>query len=785
MEINLENFNIRKSAPYIAGSQGLPKNVERYIAKGMGLIGIDIFGGDEISIKNIEGMQKCEITTFDTKGLHNLGVIGEKENSEALFIKEVLTKSPDHKLLFSKLKKRNIDFHDAKSLNFFSENSVSGEVKKFSVLEDGLIIIAVPGKIMSVDKHDVATDLEVKVKRKNKLNNKLESVLPEPLANSKEEYLIKDSTAFAYEVNKGDFIQVIDLYGRQCSDFMAFDSAKLQNNKEYMIDPTTTRSIVGGAYPMPGLFAKYFDKDQDAIVEVIQDTIGRHDTFGNACTLKSYEDQGYFGHVNCSDNYNTQLDPYGVEKRNAWQAINLFFNTSIDATNVLFSDMPWSRAGDYVLFQAQKDLVCVSSACPDDIDPANDWNPTDIYVRVYSEKNTFSKAIGYRKNADSDFMLTKQTAFHERTSKLTNDMMDSTGFWIPNKYNNYGAIEEYTACRNNVVMMDLSSLRKFEIVGPDSEELLNAVLTRNVKKLSIGQVVYSALCYENGTMIDDGTLYRLGENNFRWVCGNDYSGEWIREISKKLNLQAWVKSSTDQLHNISVQGPNSRKLLSKIIWTPPAHPDVNNLQWFHFSISRIGDHLGPPLMLSRTGYTGELGYELYCHPKDAIAIWDAVWEAGKEFDLTPMGFEALDMLRIEAGLILGGNEFSDQTDPYEAGIGFTVPLKTKESNFIGKEALIKRKESPQKKLVGLEIDGNEKVNHGDCVHIDRGQIGIITSGMISPTLSKNIALCRIDVNSSEIGTKVEVGKLDGHQKRISAKIVNFPFYDPTKSRVRA
>ena len=189
-------------------------------------------------------------------------------------------------------------------------------------------------------------------------------------------------------------------------------------------------------------------------------------------------------------------------------------------------------------------------------------------------------------------------------------------------------------------------------------------------------------------------------------------------------------------------------------------------------------------MLSRTGYTGELGYEIYCHPKDAINIWDAIWEAGKEFDLKPMGFEALDMLRIEAGLILGGNEFSDQTDPFEAGIGFTVPLKTKEANFIGKDALIKRKQNPQKVLVGLELEGNEKANHNDCVHIDRGQIGIITSGMISPTLNKNIALCRIDINYSDLDTKVEIGKLDGHQKRIPAKIVRFPFYDPEKLKVK-
>ena len=145
------------------------------------------------------------------------------------------------------------------------------------------------------------------------------------------------------------------------------------------------------------------------------------------------------------------------------------------------------------MFQAQKDLVCVSSACPCDVDAANDWNPTDVYVRVYSKKNVFSKATGFRKNANSDFTLTKETAFHERTSAMTKDMMDSVGFWIPNKYNNYGTIEEYTACRNNVVVMDLSSLRKFEILGPDAEELMNTALTRNVKKLALGQVVYSAL----------------------------------------------------------------------------------------------------------------------------------------------------------------------------------------------------------------------------------------------------------------------------------------------------
>jgi aminomethyltransferase len=143
------------------------------------------------------------------------------------------------------------------------------------------------------------------------------------------------------------------------------------------------------------------------------------------------------------------------------------------------------------------------------------------------------------------------------------------------------------------------------------------------------------------------------------------------------------------------------------------------------------------------------------------------------------------MVRIEAGLIFYGTEFCDQTDPYEAGIGFTVPLKTKEDDFIGREALVRRKEHPSRKLVGLEVDGNEAVGHGDCIHIGRPQIGEVTSATRSPILKKNIALARIDIAHADIGTEVEIGKLDGHQKRLPARVVAFPHFDPEKSRVRA
>ncbi len=333
------------------------------------------------------------------------------------------------------------------------------------------------------------------------------------------------------------------------------------------------------------------------------------------------------------------------------------------------------------------------------------------------------------------------------------------------------------------MVADLSPLRKYEVLGPDAELLMQTCVTRNVRRLTPGQVVYSAMCYETGGMIDDCTVYRLGQDNFRWIGGVDTSGLWLRQQAQERGWRVWVKNATEQLHNLQVQGPKSRDILKQIVWTRPAQPTLEELQWFRFAIARIGDEHGIPIIVSRTGYTGELGYEVFCHPKDAPTVWDAIWEAGQPFGLAPLGLQALDILRIEAGLIFA-NEFCDQTDPFEAGIGFTVPLKTKEDDFIGKAALIKRKANPQRVLVGLELAGEETGAHGDCVHVGRNQVGTVTSGTRSPILRKNIALCRMAVEYSKIGTEVEVGKLDGHQKRIPATVVRFPFYDPDKTRVR-
>src|SRR5437868_3619415 len=483
-----------------------------------------------------------------------------------------------------------------------------------------------------------------------------EPALPKPLADPRLDFEVPRASARAYEVKAGEWIQVIDVKGRQCSDFLAFHSAKLQGGRERGLDATTTRSLMGNAYPTPGLHGKFYDQDQEPLVEVVQDTVGRHDTFGLACYAKYYEDLGYFGHINCSDNFNGELMPYTIEPRKGWPALNLFYNTSFDADNLLVADEPWSRPGDYVLFRALTDLVCLSSACPDDIDPANAWNPTEVHIRVYPAKERFSAAIAHRVTPDAPPKLTKETAFHTRTSQLTSRFTDYNGYWLPTAYDNYGAVDEYWACRERAAMMDLSPLRKWEVLGPDAEELLQSTMTRDIRRLSDGQVVYTALCNDTGGMIDDGTVFRLAATNFRFVGGSEWDGVWLREQAERRGLHVWIKESTDELHNVAVQGPASRDLLTPIVWTAPAQTPFVELGWFRCSVARIGGPQGLPLIVSRTGYTGELGYELFCHPKDAPALWDAVMAAG---DLTPLGLEALDMLRIEAGLVFAGAEFDD------------------------------------------------------------------------------------------------------------------------------
>ncbi len=753
---------------------------EIYQILGGETVSIDLKSGDSVEIVDVEGDQKCNVLAFDSKKSSALSSLNwnTKPNNNA----NQITSGDCSDMLKAILDGQKIKSKDLQAAALFSDSSPADTRQSFNVNDDLLCVFEAEGGPMLVDQQNSPTEILINVSRSNPT---LPSErLPEPLAKPTKEIRVKDSSAVAYKVKAGEYIQIIDVEGQQCSDFQAFLEEDLNNKLELCLDPTVTRSQMLASYPAPGTHDKFYNQNSVPLVEVIQDTVCRHDTFGLACNAKYYEDRGFPGHISCTDNFNSSLAEYGVAPRRNWAAVHLFFNTPNEECHSLSSDVSWSRPGDYVLLRAVDDLVCVSSACPDDTTSSNGWNPTDIHVRIYDKSNNFSSATAFRPDPQSIPTMTKETGFHKNTSKLTKNFDNYNGYWLPLEYTNLGAIKEYWQAREGVVMIDLAPLRKFEIYGQDSEALMQYAITKDVRKLAIGQVVYSAMCYDNGCMIDDGTLFRLDDNNFRWIGGSDDGGKHLRKIAKDQGLDVRVKSSTDQLHNVAVQGPKSRETLSKIVWIPKLQTTIEDLKWFRFTIGRIGGEFGIPVMVSRTGYSGELGYEVFAHPKDCEAVWDAIAEAGEEFGICPLGLNALDMLRIEAGLIFAGYEFCDQTDPFEAGIAFTVPLKTKEDDFSGKESLILRKNSPQRVLVGLELDSNEVALHGDGVYIGKQQVGIITSATRSPILKKNIALCRISVSSSEIGSEVEVGKLDGHQKRLSAKVVRFPFYDPEKTRVR-
>ena len=757
---------------------------ERYTVRGNAMVVVPMLSGDSVEVVDPEGLQCAHVAAFDSRGRCCTGSLGLITGTNGCSLARMLeADTAGARRILRALKKFDIKLPDAQCALLLDGETSPGESIRFTAGQACVVLIGAPGESMPAHRQNPPTDLLAWVTRAQP-TQRVEREPADPLAEPLQDFRIEAATARSYVVKKGQYVQVMDVDGRQCSDFQCFDIARLEQGTERCLDATVTRTLMGSAYPAPGLHSKFYDVDLSPLVEVVQDTCGRHDSFGLACTAKYYDDLGYPGHVNCSDNFNAALSDYGVAPRGGWMAINLFFNTFFDDSFQLYSDEPWSRPGDYVLMRALKDLVCVSSSCPDDVDAANGWAPTDIQVRVYDEQEIFNRAIAFRKTTDAEPVMTQETGFHPETSKLTRNFVEYNGYWLANAYTNQGAIEEYWACREAVAMIDLSPLRKYEVLGPDAETLLQTCLPRDMKKLSVGQVVYTAMCNRSGGMIDDGTVFRLGHDNFRWIGGCDGSGLWLREQAEKLGLKVWVKNATSQLANLQVQGPRSRDVLSRVIWTRPDQASVDELAWFRFSIARMQHDEGVPILVSRTGYTGELGYEVFCHPDQAAEVWRQIAEAGRDAGIKPMGLEALDILRIEAGLIFAGYEFCEQTDPFEAGIGFSVPLKSKQDDFIGREALEKRKASPQRKLVGLEIAGREPAGHGDGVFDGRYQVGQVTSATISPILGKNIALCRMNVEYAEPGTAIEVGKLDGQQKRIPATVVTFPHFDPAKARVR-
>ncbi|MEL7115920.1 MAG: DUF1989 domain-containing protein [Pseudomonadota bacterium] len=608
------------------------------------------------------------------------------------------------------------------------------------------------------------------------------SVLPPPLGHVRDEFTVTRGTAFAYQLRKGETVQIIDVFGQQCSDFQALRARGLDAGAEVEINSTATRSMVRRAYPGPGLLDKFFDAEMRPVLRVVQDTCGRHDTFGLACTARGYEERGFPGHVNCSDNISAALAPFGVARRAAWPAINFFWNTWLDDHHNILTEEAFSRPGDYVAMEALDDMVCVSTACPDDIDPINGWNPTDIHVRIYTPETRLHRAVAYRSKEDGPMQISRHSAFHDRLAPLTEHFAPARDLWAPVTFPGHGTTGEYWACREAATLQDMSGLRKFDIIGPDAERLLQKAMTRNVAKLAVWRGTYALMCDESGQVIDDGTLFRLAPQLFRWCCGTEESGRWLQALAEGAGLQVRIHDLGGSLPNLALQGPTSRDILREIAFFQPHVPSIDQMKWFGVSVARLRDREGAPFMLARSGYTGELGYEIFCAESDALDSWDALCAAGAAHGLTPMGSAALEIIRIEAGLA-STHEFAPGVDAFEAGLGFAVDLT--KSDFVGKDALARNATAPRKVLKGLMFDCDDVPAHGAPVFAGERHVGVVTSATRSPMFECAIAMTRLSVEQSALGTVLEVGQLDGRMKRLSARVVDTPFFDPKRERARS
>ena len=492
---------------------------------------------------------------------------------------------------------------------------------------------------------------------------------------------------------------------------------------------------MGSAYPQPGLYRKFYDLDMDPLVEVVRDTVGRHDTFALACQAKYYEDMGYPGHVNCTDNFNGALRAFEIAPRKGWEALNFFYNTTFDSNMQLAFDEPWSRPGDYVMLRASSDLVCASSACPDDIDPSNAWEVTDVHVRVYSPENRFSMAVARRVTADAEAVLTRETAFHSKTSELTKSFVEYRGYWLPHCFNNEGGIAEYWACREKLAVMDLSPLRKWEVLGPDAETLMQNIVTRNIRKLAVGQVVYTALCNETGGMIDDATVFRLGQDNFRFIGGDEYDGIWMRQVADRLGLKVWIKPTTDQLHNIAVQGPLSREALAEFVWTPPSQPSLRGAQVVPLPGGADRDLRRRARSSSRAPATpASSATRSSATPPTPRRCGTRSGRPASRAGSSRWGSRRSTCCASSPGSSSPATSSTTRWTRSRPGSASRCALD--DEDFVGRDALLERREHPQRTLVGLELEGNEVVGHGDEVYVDRRRVGVVTSGMRSPAAAQ-------------------------------------------------
>jgi aminomethyltransferase len=386
------------------------------------------------------------------------------------------------------------------------------------------------------------------------------------------------------------------------------------------------------------------------------------------------------------------------------------------------------------------------------------------------------------------------TPFHERTFALCESLnyREWSGYYTVSAYEAHHE-HEYNAIRNAAALIDISPLFKYRVTGRDASRLVDRIITRDVRKISVGQVVYTPWCDEQGKVIDDGTVSRLNENTFRWTAA-DPSLRWFTQNA--VGLEVEIEDISETIAALALQGPTSGRLLKSIV-----DADIANLKYFRVLKSAVD---GVPVEISRTGYTGDLGYEIWVAADQALHVWDFLMERGCPFDIKPAGMLALDVARIEAGLLLIDIDFNSSKkaliadvmySPSEMGLGRLVHLD--KNRFVGQQALTEEKKNgPEKQIVGLEINWTEvealyeKVGLPPAVSpiasrvavpvFNNGsQIGKATSTTWSPVLKKMIALATLKSDFAKLGSKIEIEiTVEAVRHRVGARVVKTPFYNP-------
>jgi len=355
----------------------------------------------------------------------------------------------------------------------------------------------------------------------------------------------------------------------------------------------------------------------------------------------------------------------------------------------------------------------------------------------------------------------KKTTFYNIHVKEGAKIVEFAGYLMPVQYSSI--IAEHKAVRNSVGVFDVSHMGEVFVKGDKALDFIQLITINDASKLTPGRVQYSAMCYEDGGIVDDLLVYRLAEKEFLLVI-NASNIEKDFEWMKKNNIGADLKNKSDEYSLLAIQGPNSQKVVQKLTSDPV------NIEYYHFINTKIN---GIDMILSRTGYTGELGYELYFlgNEKTAEDLWNAVMKAGKEYNIQPAGLAARDSLRLEMGFCLYGNDIDKTTNPLEAGLGWITKLK--KDKFIGKDALLKVKEAGLKrKLVPVETNEKAFPRHGYDLTVNGKKVGTVTSGTVSPVLDKPIALGYVETQYSDEGSKVNF-LIRG--KEIPAEVVKLPF----------